>query len=138
MRFKNQRTGPAMPAIDLIPMLNVMMSVLAFFVMLTTTLTNEQGVDIQLPSSEGESETQEEQPDSLVVQLNPEGQILLGEQTLTLEQLVSQMQAYLKQNEKGTVQLVADPKAPYEKVVQLLGEMKAVGSDRVSLGIESE
>ncbi|NEP59253.1 MAG: biopolymer transporter ExbD [Symploca sp. SIO2G7] len=140
MRFKNKQTGPSMPSIDLIPMLNVMMAVLAFFVMLTTTLTNEQGVDIQLPNTSGEeeSETLEEQPDSLVVKLNPEGQIMLKEQVLTSEQLVSQMQAYLQQNAQGTVQLVADPKAPYEKVVQLLGEMKAVGSDRVSLGIESD
>ncbi|NET58239.1 MAG: biopolymer transporter ExbD [Symploca sp. SIO2E6] len=140
MRFKNKQTGPSMPSIDLIPMLNVMMAVLAFFVMLTTTLTNEQGVDIQLPNSSGEeeTETQQEPQDSLVVKLNPEGQIVIQEQTLTSEQLVGQIKAYLQQNDKGTVQLVADPQAPYEKVVQLLGEMKAVGSDRVSLGIEGD
>ncbi|NER92927.1 MAG: biopolymer transporter ExbD [Symploca sp. SIO1B1] len=140
MRFKNKQTGPSMPSIDLIPMLNVMMAVLAFFVMLTTTLTNEQGVDIELPNTSGEeeSEPQENPVDSLVVKLNPEGQIVLKEQVLTSEQLVGQMQAYLQQNDKGTVQLVADPQASYEKVVQLLGEMKAVGSDRVSLGIEGD
>ena len=138
MRFKNQRTGPSMPAIDLIPMLNVMMAVLAFFVMISTTLTSEQGVDIQLPSSQGDSETQQEPPDSLIVQLNPQGQIVVREQTVTPEQLASQIKAYLQQNEQGIVQLVADPKVPYEQVVQLLGEMKALGGDRVSLAIESE
>ncbi|NES19303.1 MAG: biopolymer transporter ExbD [Symploca sp. SIO3E6] len=140
MRFKNKQTGPSMPSIDLIPMLNVMMAVLAFFVMLTTTLTNEQGVDIQLPNSSGEEENepQENPTDSLVVKLNPEGQIELKEQVLTSEQLIGEMQAYLQKNTQGTVQLVADPQAPYEKVVQLLGEMKSVGSDRVSLGIESD
>ena len=138
MRFKNQRTGPSMPAIDLIPMLNVMMAVLAFFVMISTTLTSEQGVDIQLPSSQSDSETQQEPPDSLIVQLNPQGQIVVREQTVTPEQLTSQIKAYLQQNEQGIVQLVADPKVPYEQVVQLLGEMKALGGDRVSLAIESE
>lgn len=138
MRFKNQRTGPSMPAIDLIPMLNVMMAVLAFFVMISTTLTSEQGVDIQLPSSQSDSEIQQKQPDSLIVQLNPQGQIVVREQTVTPEQLTSQIKAYLQQNEQGIVQLVADPKVPYEQVVQLLGEMKALGGDRVSLAIESE
>ena len=138
MRFKNQRTGPSMPAIDLIPMLNVMMAVLAFFVMISTTLTSEQGVDIQLPSSQSDSEIQQKQPDSLIVQLNPQGQIVVREQTVTPEQLASQIKAYLQQNEQGIVQLVADPKVPYEQVVQLLGEMKALGGDRVSLAIESE
>ncbi|NEP12221.1 MAG: biopolymer transporter ExbD [Symploca sp. SIO2C1] len=140
MRFKNQQTGPSMPAIDLIPMLNVMMSVLAFFVMLTTTLTNEEGVDIQLPNagSEEDTETQNEQQDSLIVQLNSQGQIVVREQILNKEQLASQMQAYLQENAQGTVQLVADPQASYEKVVQLLGEMKGVGSDRVSLAIDTD
>ena len=138
MRFKNQRTGPSMPAIDLIPMLNVMMAVLAFFVMISTTLTSEQGVDIQLPSGERDSETQPEQSASLIVQLNPQGQIVVRKQTVTPEQLASQVKAYLQQNEQGIVQLIADPKVPYEQVVQLLGEMKALGGDRVSLAIESE
>ena len=74
----------------------------------------------------------------MIVQLNPQGQIVVREQTVTPEQLASQIKAYLQQNEQGIVQLVADPKVPYEQVVQLLGEMKALGGDRVSLAIESE
>jgi biopolymer transport protein ExbD len=47
------------------------------------------------------------------------------------------MQAYLKQHPQGAVILNADHKLPYEQVVQLLGKMRDIGGDRVSLAIEN-
>ncbi|MCA1993298.1 MAG: biopolymer transporter ExbD [Coleofasciculus sp. S288] len=136
MRFKTQRPSSSIPTIELIPMLNVMMGVLAFFVMTSMMLANPQGVDVQLPSNDDNAAQQGEMPDPLVVQLNPQGQIVLSNQPLGKEQLFGQMKTYLAQNPKGAVLLQADSKLPYEQVIQLLGEMRDVGGDRVSLAIE--
>ncbi|MGQ4646106.1 biopolymer transporter ExbD [Lyngbya aestuarii] len=138
MRFKNRQQSSLMPGVDLIPMLNVMMAVLAFFVMISATMTTEQGVNVQLPSGEAESVNQPDQPEPLLIDLNPQGQILLGNQPINQEQLAEQMKAYLGENTKGAVLLKANPKAPYEKVVQLLGEMQDLGGNRVSLAIEAD
>ncbi len=135
MRFKTQRQDSSIPSVDLIPMLNVIMGVLAFFVMTSMMLATEQGVDVQLPSSEG-SATEQNSPEPLIAEVNRQGQILLGNQPISKEQLVQQMQAYLGKNPKGAVLLKADPKLPYDQVVQLLGEMRNVGGDRVSLAIQ--
>ena len=136
MRFKSQRQSSSIPTIDLIPMLNVIMGVLAFFVMTSMMLATQEGVDVQLPSSESEITQPGIIPEPLVAQLKPQGQILLGNQPVSKEQLFGQMQAYLGQNPKGAVLLQADNKIPYEQVIQLLGEMRDVGGDRVSLAIE--
>jgi biopolymer transport protein ExbD len=72
----------------------------------------------------------------LVVEFNRQGQILLANQPIGKEQLVQQMRTYLGQNPKGAVLLNADPKLPYDQVVQLLSEMRDVGGDRVSLAIQ--
>jgi biopolymer transport protein ExbD len=48
------------------------------------------------------------------------------------------MQDYLQKNPNGAVVLNADRKLPYEQVVQLLGRMRDIGGDRVSLAIESK
>lgn len=117
-------------------MLNVMMGVLAFFVMTSMMLANPQGVDVQLPSNDGNAAQQGATPDPLLVQLNPQGQIVLSNQPLSKEQLFGQMKTYLAQKPKGAVLLQADSKLPYEQVIQLLGEMRDVGGDRVSLAIE--
>ncbi|PSB68311.1 biopolymer transporter ExbD, partial [filamentous cyanobacterium CCP1] len=43
MRFKHRQQSQ-LPEVNLIPMLNVMMGILAFFVMITMMLTTQQGV----------------------------------------------------------------------------------------------
>ncbi|MBE9126605.1 biopolymer transporter ExbD [Coleofasciculus sp. LEGE 07092] len=140
MRFKNQRYNSSLPVIDLIPMLNVMMSVLAFFVLISTTLGSLQVVDVQLPRDEDGQVQQANPPEPLIVRLNRQGQqvqIVVGEQPIGKEQLFQEMRGYLGQNPKGAVLLTANPDVGYEQVVQLLAEMRDVGGDRVSLGIES-
>ncbi len=138
MRFRSQKRGSSLPAVNLVPMLDVLMTVLTFFIITSMVLTTEQGVNVQLPSSDSEATQQGAIPDPLIVQLKPQGQILLGNQAVSKEELFGQMKAYLAQNPKGAVLLQADNKMPYEQVIQLLGEMRDEGGDRVSLGIEAE
>lgn len=133
MRFKQQR-NVAIPTIDLTPMLNVMMTTLAFFVLISMTLTNEQGVELQLPA-QNNTTPQQNTSEPLLVELNQQ-QILLDQQPINQQQLLQQIRVYLQQNPQGSVLLQANDELPYETVVQLLGEMRDVGGDRISLAID--
>lgn len=128
-----------MPTVDLIPMLNVMMAVLAFFVLISMTLaTPNQGLDVQLPNEEDEVNQPEENtqlPDLMVVELSPEGEIKVQEEIVSQEQLFTQMETYLTESEEGLVLLNANPQTNYEDVMQFLAKMRSVGGDRVSLAI---
>jgi biopolymer transport protein ExbD len=99
------------------------------------TLTMQQGVEVQLPSQE-EAPTSETQPPVALVKLNPQGRILFDDQPIEKSDLAAQIKTYLQANPKAVVVLQAEEKLPYEQVVALLGEMKAVGGDRVSLAID--
>ncbi|HEY9833001.1 MAG TPA: biopolymer transporter ExbD [Stenomitos sp.] len=136
MRFKTRQRDSSVPTINLVPMLDVLMTVLTFFIITSMVLTTQSSVNVQLPSHSNDSPQQGATPDPVVVELNPQAQILLGKQAVSKEQLFGQMKAYLAQNPKGVVLLKADSKVPYEQVIQLLGEMRDVGGDRVSLAIE--
>jgi biopolymer transport protein ExbD len=48
------------------------------------------------------------------------------------------MRAYLSKNQLGSIVLKADRNLPYEQVVQVLGKMRDVGGDRVSLALDSK
>jgi biopolymer transport protein ExbD len=135
MRFKSQQRRSQMPEINLVPMIDVMMSVIAFFVILSMTLTiQQQSVDISLPSTE-EGGKQQVTPDPLIVSIDRQGQVFIGNQSLQISELKQPVQAYLQGNPKGTVVLKADKKLPYEDVVRLLGTLQDIGGDRVSLAI---
>ncbi|MFP4121641.1 ExbD/TolR family protein [Coleofasciculus sp.] len=137
MRFRTQRTQSSIPSIQLIPMLNVIMGVLAFFVMNSMLLTTQEGVNVQLPNTENTQTQPPENPTPLVVQLKSQGQLVIGNQSVSQEQLFEQIQTYLSQNPQGAVFLQADSQLPYEQVIQVLVQMRDVGGDRVSLAIES-
>ncbi|MBD2089871.1 biopolymer transporter ExbD [Microcoleus sp. FACHB-1515] len=136
MRFKSQRRSSQMPEVNLVPMMDVIMAILTFFIIVSMTLTSQQSVNVTLPSAEsGASAT--DLPDPFVVGLNQQRQIILNSQPATEAQLLQQMQAYLASNREGVIVLKADRGLAYQEVVQLLGKMRDVGGDRVSLAIES-
>lgn len=135
MRFKRQQRPGQLLEVNLVPMLDVLMVVLTFFIIVSMTLTTQQGLEVQLPSNTNEP-APEAEPEFALVRLNAEGEILFADQPITEEQLTAQVKAFLEANPKGFVVMQADEKLPYEQVVTLLGEMKQVGGERVSLAIE--
>jgi biopolymer transport protein ExbD len=134
MRLNRHRSYNRLPEVNLIPMMDVLMTVLTFFILISMTLALEQGVEIRLPSSQTSS-PQQAPPPPLVAKLNPQG-IVLNDKPTAEAQLLQQVKAYLAKNPKGAVVLQAEPQMPYADVVKLLTNMKAMGGNRVSLAIE--
>jgi biopolymer transport protein ExbD len=136
MRFKQQQQSK-LPQVDLIPMLNVMMGILAFFVMITMTLGSEQLIDVQLPPEQTEDEPPPLPDDPFIVAMVGTNQVELNGQPIEVEALKAQMVAYLSQDPDNVVFILPDYDLPYEQVMQFLGAMRAVGGDQVSLAIEA-
>jgi biopolymer transport protein ExbD len=135
MRFKNRNQGSQLPEINLVPMMDVIMTILTFFIIVSMTLTNFQSVDATLPSTE--KGVNKEQPvDPLVIGVTKAGQVEIGNAPVTETQIGEQVAAYFQKNPKGTVVLKADKALPYERVVKTLGVLRDIGGDRVSLAIE--
>jgi biopolymer transport protein ExbD len=118
-------------------MLTVMMGVLAFFVVITMTLSAEQGLEVQLPASPEEVpvSTAEAVP-PLVVEMVADRQMLVNGELIAANQIQSLIQSYLQANPEGFVILKPDRQLPYSEVVQQLGIMRDIGGDRVSLTID--
>jgi biopolymer transport protein ExbD len=137
MRFNRNRSS-SMLEVNLVPMLDVLMTVLTFFIIVSMTLMAEQSVEMQLPNRPDAPQNADQggTPEPMIVQLKPQGGLVLNDQQATKEQLREQLRAYLAQNPKGFAVLQADANLTYEEVVQLLGEMKEIGGNRVSLAIE--
>ncbi|MEB3289751.1 MAG: biopolymer transporter ExbD [Leptolyngbya sp.] len=137
MRFRTEPSPPP-PQVDLIPMLTVMMGILAFFVVVTTSLSQETLVEIQLPG-EPQADTPTVLPaDPFIVELVGENDIWLNGQPIDLTILAPQMTAYLSRHPDNIVFLLPNPDLPYEPVMQFLGEMRRIGGNRVSLAIEEQ
>jgi len=138
MDFRNKQKNSPIPEVNLIPLMDVMMSVLTFFIITSMSYTGQRLGDINLPglpgtgTASGESNTR----NTLVIGLNRQGEILVDNQVITVNQVSKTIQSYLEQNQNATVVLKADRELPYEDVQKLLKKMTIIGGDRVSLAIE--
>lgn len=136
MRFKQQRSSSQMPEVNLVPMMDVLMTVLTFFIIISMTLSGQQLFNVQLPRTDGAgSQGETARKAMMVVGLDADSQIMLSDRPATETDLVQEMQAFLTKNPEGTVLLKADRSLNYKAVTQLLKIMRDIGGDRVSLAI---
>lgn len=142
--MKPRHLSTRIPQVNLVPMIDVLMSVLTFFVILAMTLTGQVVPNVQVPQlSEGvapgeglEGELEAENVPDLVVGLDREGQVILEGDAIALEQLTTVVTAFLQENPDGVVKLNADREIDYSQVDNLLKTMAEIGGDRVLLVVE--
>lgn len=135
MRFRSRQADTSLPEVNLIPMMNAMLAILAFFVIVAMSLSSFQTLTVELPPAE-DAIVPPNLPDPLIAKLQAGGHIRLNNQPATEDQLLAAIRSYLAANPQGSVLLQADAQVPYRKVIQLLGTMQDVGGDRVSLAID--
>lgn len=134
MRFRRRQLGSQIPEINLVPLIDVLMSVLTFFIIISMTLTGQQVLQVELPATSTASGQRNKQPtDPFVVGLTLQGKIILEGQSVSTSQLFEQVQAYLGKNPEGNIILSADRKLPYAQISNLLKKISKMGGDRVSL-----
>ena len=136
MKFRGQHQGSQMPDLNLVPLMDVIMTILIYFIIVSMTLTNFESVNVRLPGVGGSAKSSAVPTDPLVVGLNRQGQILVNNTVVSPDELASSVTQYLSKKPQGVVILKADRAVPYEGVVTLLSSLQRLGGDRVSLAVE--
>lgn len=95
MRYFEVRKG----RIEIIPMIDIMLFLLVFFIMITLHMIPNTGIDTRLPSS---SSAQQLPGEPLVLELRQDGSLRLSGKSLTLAQL----QQKLAQHDPGNTRIV--------------------------------
>lgn len=126
--------------VNLLPMMDVLLCLLAFFILVSIRLKPAQPtLNIQLPrivDTPGlETSAISSQP--LVLQLTAAGQLKDAETFLSPEALESRLQQYFNAYPNGTVLLIADQSLTYQAIATHLSRIQKYGGDRVALAVNS-
>jgi biopolymer transport protein ExbD len=139
MTLKRRNQGNnQMPEVNLVPMMDVVMTILTFFIIVSMTLTKQQNaLNVTLPSANAPTPTAETKaPDPMVVAIDPQGKLAVKDVVVSEADLSQQVQTFLASNPQAAVLLKADRKVSYEQLAKVLGVLQKVGGERVSLAIE--
>jgi biopolymer transport protein ExbD len=130
---KKQRIGgETISAINVTPMVDVMLVMLIIFMVITPMLSKGVSVDMvrtRNPISMDEADKE----DALVVAITRDGKVFLGRGLIQLEELGLQVEDAVSTKLDKTVYIKADARSRYERVVEVINVLRAVGVDELGL-----
>ena len=122
-----------MAEINVTPMVDVMLVLLIIFMIAAPLMT--VGVPIDLPRTQASALNQETEP--LTISVNTEGKIFLQDTETTLETLVPQLQAIMRNQPSGAPErrifVRGDRGITYGRVMEVMGTIASAGFTRVAL-----
>jgi biopolymer transport protein TolR len=124
--------GGFLNEINVTPFVDVMLVLLIIFMVTAPLMT--QGVEVDLPTTRTVRNLPQDS-EHLVLTVRKDGRIFLDEYQVSLDELEDHLKR-LVAGQKKQLFLRADKEVPYGTVVQVMGEIKAAGIDR--LGIVAE
>lgn len=127
-----QQTQRKKARIEIIPMIDVMMFLLVFFVLISVNVIPALGIKTQQPNS-SQAQNLKTPDKQVVVTLGREGLIQLDGQTVELERLVSAIKAKASASEHIAVIVNSDKGAEVQTLVDVMDAIKAAGLGKVAL-----
>jgi biopolymer transport protein ExbD len=121
--------------INVIPLLDVVFAILAFFVLIAAGLSPIQRIGVDLPQSNSQSGEVTKLPtEMLIVTLDLEGKTRIDGNQLSSTALEAAVKGYLAAYPQGLVVLNAeDASVSYQQVVNNLENLRKIAGDRVAI-----
>ncbi|OWY26633.1 ExbD/TolR family protein [Herbaspirillum robiniae] len=122
--------------VEIIPMIDVMMFLLVFFVLISLNVIPALGLKTQLPSS---STAQDLKPQSKAVITIAKGDVLQvdGENT-PLDKLVARLETLRKEGEKLNLVINSDRGVEVQRLVDVMDTLKKGGFDSISIATRKQ
>jgi biopolymer transport protein ExbD len=123
--------------INLVPLIDVMMVIL-IFLMITTTYSKYNELQINLPTAEAEK--QPDRPNEISVLVNAQGQYVIGRTPVvfrTVDQLAEELRRAGGTLKDPVVVITADATANYQSVVRVMEAARAAGLTQITFTTQS-
>ncbi|HEY8345090.1 MAG TPA: biopolymer transporter ExbD [Bacillota bacterium] len=120
------------PHIDIIPMLDIALFLLFFFLFTTTFRTAASGIPLELPNSSQGTSIEKR----VVVSIDKNGRIYYGSEPVSLHRLITTLQPLVADDPNLLVIINADTKATYGKLIEVMDAIASAGVTMPALGVE--
>ena len=126
--------------IEIIPLIDIIFFLLATFIMVSLSMTKNQGIPVPLPSAATGAPLgdQAELDKAVTLSVTEKGDIFYNKEKITLTQLPMRLQNYKTSAKEPKVIINGDGAAAYKYVVAVLDEVKKIGISKVGLNTDKK
>ena len=128
--MEKQKAPPPVADINVTPMVDVMLVMLIIFMVITPMLS--KGVSVDMVKTKNPIAMQAaDKEDAVLVAVSRDGKVYLGRDQIRPDALAPKVKDLLTNRLDKTCYLKADSRARYEKVVEVVNNMRAAGVDQL-------
>ncbi len=120
--------------LEIVPMIDIMMFLLVFFVMIALRMIPDAGVQMQLP---GASTAQQMPSTQVVIAIDAQDQIHVQDQVYSIDALQSFLQGVKKQANANVV-IAADKSINFQQVMDVMDAVRRTGITDVGLATKQD
>ena len=119
--------------VNIVPMIDVIFSILAFFIVSTLFLTRSQAIDVNLPQA---STARLEQQTQITVTIESNGNIALNRQKIELENLQNSVGKLIKSTNRSLVIINADRAVSHGQVIEVMDRLRQLEGVKLAIAVE--
>ena len=138
MHGSSNRGGKKRARIEIIPLIDIIFFLLATFIVVSLSMTKNQGVQVALPaaSSAASLGDQQEMEKAVTLSVNDKGEIFYNKEKITIAQLPLRLQTLKSASKDPKVIINSDAGAYFKVVVAVLDEVRKVGILKVGINTD--
>jgi biopolymer transport protein ExbD len=126
--------------IEIIPLIDIIFFLLATFIMVSMSMTKNQGVQVALPTattaaSLGDNQDMEK---AVTLSVTDKGDVFYNKEKITLAQLPLKLQAFKTTSKDPKVTINGDAGADFKHLVQVLDEVRKIGIAKVGINTDKK
>ena len=122
------------PAVMIIPMIDIMLFLLVFFMVSSIFMVQSNTIQVNLPAAS--AATRDTRPNIVPVAVAEDGTIQYRQETVSLQELPEKVRVSLLDDAETVFVLRGDRKTSYENMVSVLDVLKRSGTRHVSIATE--
>ena len=126
--------------IEIIPLIDIIFFLLATFIMVSLSMTKNQGVQVNLPTAGSASSLgdQAEMEKAVTLTVTGKGDVFYNKEKISVAQLPLRLQTLKSASKDPKVIINSDAGADFKHVVAVLDEVRKVGIGKVGINTDKK
>jgi biopolymer transport protein ExbD len=126
--------------IEIIPLIDIIFFLLATFIMVSLSMTKNQGVQVALPTATSAASLGDNQEveKAMTISVTDKGDIFCNKEKITLAQLPLKLQAFKTTSKDPKVTINGDASADWKNVISVLDEVRKIGISKVGVNTDKK
>ena len=123
--------------IEIVPLIDVVFFLLATFVMVSLSMTRNQGMQVPLPQASSASKM-DDSDKAVTITVMENGELFFNKDKITAAQLPFKLQTLKSSQKEPKVVVAAAGDADFKRVVSVLDEARKIGIAKVGISTEKK